>query len=187
MAEKSKNIPLEKYIAAGAYHAVRGDFNTALDIFTKAVEEYPNNSLSHFNRSGALYELNFFHAAMVELDIAISLDPSNFKAHIAKGTFLHNHDKNKEALKEYDKALAIDPNNIDATFLRTVSLFRLERFSEAEKSKEKLVELTKNGGENGEAYFDRYLQKKPQNEPEPIVIEIPLERLIKLARKAESN
>lgn len=92
----------------------KGDYKTAIEHFTKAIELAPTNHVLYSNRSASYAGLHDYLSALRDADKVIELNPSWPRGHGRRATALHFLGEYGEAYKEYKKVLELDPNNAQA-------------------------------------------------------------------------
>lgn len=88
-----------------------GDFTTAINEFTKAIELNPNDHVFYSNRSGAYASLKQYDAALSDAQKCIELNNKFIKGYGRAATALYGLNKLDEAKKQYEAGLAIDSTN----------------------------------------------------------------------------
>lgn len=61
----------ELYARRAAIHYNRGDYASAIDDFSKAIEEQPTNSKLYYGRGGVLYKIGDYDRAILDCNQAI--------------------------------------------------------------------------------------------------------------------
>ncbi|KAL6049270.1 Hsp70-Hsp90 organizing protein 3-like [Balamuthia mandrillaris] len=88
-----------------------GDFQKAVECYTRAIELDPNNYVLYSNRSAAYASLEKYAEALTDADQTISLKPDWGKGYSRKGTALCYLNKFSEAREAYQEGLAKEPGN----------------------------------------------------------------------------
>lgn len=88
-----------------------GDFTSAVQHFTKAIELSPSDAVLYSNRSGAYASLKQFENALKDAEMCVKLKPDWAKGYSRKGLAEFNLGRLREAEATYSKGLTIDPNN----------------------------------------------------------------------------
>jgi len=115
----------------GIVHAVSGQLDLAIDLFTKAVKINPSNANVLFNRANAFISSGNFSQALADLDKSLLIDPNNFNALLIQGNALKSSNRLQEAVNSYNKAIALQPDLAQAYSNRGVALSELKQFDEA--------------------------------------------------------
>lgn len=88
-----------------------GDFEKAVQCFSKAIELNPSDHVLYSNRSGAYCSLNRFDDALTDAEKCITINPQFLKGYSRKGLALEGQSKFEDALTTYDAGLQLDPNS----------------------------------------------------------------------------
>lgn len=104
---KDSNIHAER----GAENLNNGQFDLAVDHFSKAIEADPSIAHYHSERAVAFVNMKKFQLAIQDLNQAVELDP-NYGFRYAARAFVKNAlgDKNG-AIADYEKAIELDPED----------------------------------------------------------------------------
>jgi len=97
--------------AEGNKHFQEGNFEEALDSFTKAISEDQSNHVLYSNRSGTYVNLELFELAIADANQTIKLNPSWPKGYSRLGTALFKNGQFDEAEAAYEEGLKLDPEN----------------------------------------------------------------------------
>jgi len=109
----------------------RGENDTALASYDRALAVRPDNAEALYNRGITLHELKRFEAALASYDRALAVRPDYAEAHSNRGNSLKELRRLEAALASYDRALAVRPNSAEVLFNRGVTLQELKRFEAA--------------------------------------------------------
>ncbi|CAH1116956.1 unnamed protein product [Phaedon cochleariae] len=90
------------------------DFNSAIDLYTKAIEKNPNVAIYYSNRSFAYIKTECFGYALADASKSIELDKSYIKGYYRRATAHMSLGKFKEALKDCEYVTKVRPNDKDA-------------------------------------------------------------------------
>ncbi|VDO00103.1 unnamed protein product [Rodentolepis nana] len=88
-----------------------GKFEDAINCYTSAIEQDPNNHVLYSNRSAAYAKLGKFEEALKDADECIKLNDSWAKGYTRRGAALEFLKRYSEAEGAYAKASQLDPNN----------------------------------------------------------------------------
>lgn len=109
-----------------------GDYDAAIDCYTRGMEADPHNALLPANRAMAFLKLKKYELAESDCNLAIQLDPSYPKAFARRGAARLALNKLKEAREDFEAVLTFDPVNKQA-------------IAELEKIKEMIEKTAKSG------------------------------------------
>lgn len=109
MASSLELAQEEKAKGNAAFQA--GDFSTAVQHFSKAIELSPADAVLYSNRSGAYASLKQFENALKDAEMCVKLKPDWAKGYSRKGLAEFNLGRLREAEATYTKGLTVDPNN----------------------------------------------------------------------------
>lgn len=84
------------------------DYDTAIDLFTKAIQLDPQNHVLFSNRSGANSGKRQWAAALEDAEACIKINPSWPKGYARKGAALHGSKKYDEAITAYEEGLKLE-------------------------------------------------------------------------------
>ena len=92
----------------------KGDFNSAVVHFSKAIESTPDDHILYSNRSAAYSSMGKYTEALTDADITVKLSPKWPRGHSRRASALHFLGRLNEALDEYKIVLQYDPANAQA-------------------------------------------------------------------------
>ncbi|XP_063387751.1 serine/threonine-protein phosphatase 5 [Cydia fagiglandana] len=90
------------------------NYNTAIELYSKAIEKNPNNAVYFANRSISNLRLENFGYALTDASRAIELDRSYTKAYYRRAAAHMSLGKYKLALKDFEFVTKVRPNDQDA-------------------------------------------------------------------------
>jgi len=93
---------------------------------TKAIELFPNNYYSYFERANVYYNQKRFDEALKDINKAIDLDSSQFSLYNARGAILDMMQEYQKAIDNYTKAITLNSNDYTPYLNRAVSFYNLE-------------------------------------------------------------
>lgn len=94
----------------GIVYAHKGDYDTAIRDFTRAIEIDPNNATTFYNRGLAYVEKKDYVAAIRDFTKAIKLNPNNAFAFNNRGNAYASNKDYDAAIRDYNKAIELVPN-----------------------------------------------------------------------------
>ena len=103
----------------GVYAFVNNDFDTAVDRFTKVIEEEPEFALAHVSRGAAFARLERGEDSIGDFSKAIELKPDYAKAYHLRGLEYEKSGNHEKALKDFDRAIELDPEYGAAYYSRS--------------------------------------------------------------------
>ena len=87
------------------------NFEKAIEFYTQAIEETPNDHTIYGNRSASYHNLRNFDQALEDAEKCIQMKPDWSKGYQRKGQALHGKGMLIEAMDAYEKGLELEPNN----------------------------------------------------------------------------
>jgi stress-induced-phosphoprotein 1 len=87
------------------------DYDTAIELYTKAIELDPKKEVYYSNRSGAFAAANKLEEALQDAEECLKVNPGFAKGYSRKGYALEVLGREEEAAEAYDAGLKVDPNN----------------------------------------------------------------------------
>jgi len=138
--EQNKHLP-DFHVLLGSVMYARGDKQTALQAFLKAVELEPENHGAWLNVGNILYDWGEFKRAAVYYRRALILKPDYAKGYLNMANVLVQMGNTVSALPFYDQALKIDPEMGAGYHNRGNCLIALKKYDAAEKDLMRALEL----------------------------------------------
>jgi len=125
----------------GVTKTQQGEFEPAIEDFTRALEREPDNALLYFSRGIARTLRGNYDAAVRDYDRAIELDPDNASAYFNRANARTQLGNLQGALSDFDAALRQNPEFAAALANRGVARAALGRKDQALADLEKAAEL----------------------------------------------
>ncbi|XP_035228632.1 small glutamine-rich tetratricopeptide repeat-containing protein 2-like [Stegodyphus dumicola] len=116
-AQVANPVPVKAKLEAdeckieGNRKVVQGQFQEAVDLYTRAIELDKWNAIYYCNRAGARIELRNFFDAVEDCRFALTLNPDYAKAYARMGQAYAMMNKHRRAAWCYRKALDLEPEN----------------------------------------------------------------------------
>jgi tetratricopeptide (TPR) repeat protein len=124
----ASTLAKQDYNALGLAQYEAGNYDKAIEYFTKTIESDSNNAMAYFNRgfahfrTGSYMNKEPYNKAVADFNKAIELSPSYIDAYYNRGLAYENIEGNKyymsdglyKALMDHEKALELDPMYIMA-------------------------------------------------------------------------
>jgi tetratricopeptide (TPR) repeat protein len=111
------------YLNKGLKNSSLKNYNESIELFSKAIMEYPLDYEAYYNKSLSLYLNRDMYKALKEIDKAIVLNPNKSESYYIKGCILGDYQQKDaygrkyipyyDAIDEVIKAINIDPYNLD--------------------------------------------------------------------------
>ena len=108
---------------AGLTHYSKGEYNKAMERFSRAIELNPQLSVAYNNRGSAYAKKGEYDRAIQDYDRAIELDPSDADAYYNRGLaymYIGDHDR---AIRDCNSAIELDPNSPTIHLSRGLAYF----------------------------------------------------------------
>lgn len=90
---------------------LRGDYKSAIEYFSKAIESNPQDAISYHQRGLCYYYLNDYENAIKDFDKTISIDPNHTDAYGNRSLVKMEFKDYKGALEDIEKVLKVTPDN----------------------------------------------------------------------------
>ena len=136
----------KKYTDDGIELVYKGEFNKAIENFTKSIELKNDWEIPYFYRAVSYQALEEFDNAMIDYSKALSINDRMTDAYYNKAKIalsrkdIPNPDINK-AIEDLNKALELDEKFVDALFAMAAAYKKLEDYHKALEYLEKLLEI----------------------------------------------
>jgi len=122
---------VKQLLKTGNEFMTRGNYNDALQQFTKAVELQPNNAVPYIKRADAYEMLGDYEKATEDLDRAVIFDKNDADAFYRAGKMYYKIGNFEKALERATSALDIQRNNLDALALKIDAEIKLKQNANA--------------------------------------------------------
>jgi tetratricopeptide (TPR) repeat protein len=132
--------------------SMKRDFDTAIRLFSKAIEANPNNVQAFWGRGAAYQSLGELDKAIADYDETIRLDRTSVLAFINRGSTWHIKGNFEKALADFNEAIRLDPKQGTA-FVRRGSVWYTK--GELDKSLADFDEAIRLNPKNSDAYIYR--------------------------------
>ena len=143
-AMDSNELPGEQvhlFLAARGYaKAALGDYNSAIEDYTKALEKDASYAQAVFNRGNAYFSLRHYDLAMSDYSKALEADVKDAKALNNRGAAWFKKGNLQSAMANYSMAIAAAPDDPDLYLNRGKTY---EALGEADKAREDFLQVKK--------------------------------------------
>ena len=130
-----------KYFEMGIEWQKAGDFDRAIEDYTKAIELTGAYSKAHVNRGHCWQMKKNFDRAIADYNNAIEINPNEAFAYVNRGICWEEKGQNGSAIFDFDKALEIDSNNDLAYYNRSIIWFNEGNVDKAMSDIKKSVQI----------------------------------------------
>jgi tetratricopeptide (TPR) repeat protein len=113
----------------------------AIDYYTEAIEQDPNDAKAYFNRGHAYDATGQYDFAIADFSEAIEIDPKLATAYFNRGVSYHRIGQDDQAISDYTRAIEIDPNLAVVYVNRGVSYRDIGQDDQAISDNTKAIEL----------------------------------------------
>lgn len=153
-AEESANMKLAEYSNKAEKLEKDGDFKAAVDIYEKALKEYPANHVLWIRLGNAYKAENNLGKAKSSFEKALEVDPNCSDALFNLGLVYAEQKELAKAKEMFKKSIATNSENAFAYYALGLTYERENNIDEAIKSYEQFINLT-----NENAYKDSVTTK----------------------------
>ena len=136
----------------GVIAGMRGDFDLAEALISKAITHGPPQALCHFNLGLAMFGGGRLKEALAAFDEGILLDSDQADFHNRRGVVLQEMGRLDDSLLALDRAIHLQPGLAGAHNNRGITLRKLDRLNEARHSYDRAIDLSP---DYKEAYTNR--------------------------------
>jgi tetratricopeptide (TPR) repeat protein len=117
-AAKKDPDDTETLLLLGTLKENAGDYDGAVELFTRLVSLRPDDPVSHFNLGVALGKKGMIRQAINELTKSIELNPRYREAYLKRGIAFEFQGDAARAKADFGRALALPEDKQDSTSLR---------------------------------------------------------------------
>lgn len=121
----------KQYMKAGEEFLRKGNFNDAIEQFSKAIELDPDYEKAYIQRAITYLQLDDFQKASIDFDRAIVFNEKDGELYYLAGNSYYNLGEYEIALERLSAAIGFKNNFYEAYQVRSVVLTELRRYQEA--------------------------------------------------------
>ena len=99
---------IEEALRAGMEQRNAGNFEEAIKIYTKAIEQNPNDSALYASRSVAKREMGDFDGALEDVNKALEINPEEGGLYAERGSIYSGKGEKELAINDFKKGLSLD-------------------------------------------------------------------------------
>ncbi len=129
-------------IDRGVGYLDKGDFDSAILEFNKALEIDPGNGDAYYNRGVAYYDKGEYERAISDYTKAIEINPKDTDAYNNRGLIYYEKSDYEKAISDYTKAIEIDPMYADTYYNRALAYYNKGEYDTAISDYTKVIELS---------------------------------------------
>ncbi|MBI4648796.1 MAG: tetratricopeptide repeat protein [Bacteroidia bacterium] len=152
----SQRQTAEKYKNAGNEKVKEGDYQAALENFTKAISIDPTYAAAYNNRGNVKMTLEKYNEAIEDFTKAIELDATDPAFYINRALTKTKMNKPKDAIEDYAMAITLKPNDTIIYQKRGLLRYDIKDYKGAVSDMDKSIALD---SENPDLYYYRGLFK----------------------------
>ena len=115
----------------GVTYANKGDYDCAIQAFTKAMELNPNLAMAYSNRGGAYRDKGDYDRAIEDCTKAIALNPDLAMAYNNRGVAYYKKRDYDRAIVDYTKAIELKPGFAEGYYNRGEARLHLGEWENA--------------------------------------------------------
>jgi tetratricopeptide (TPR) repeat protein len=122
----------------------QGEWDRAIEEYTAALREDPNNVIAYYGRGKAYRGKGDNDRAIADYTQAIRLDPNYVNAYIGRGVAYYYKQDNNRAIADYTQAIRLDPNYAMAYYNRGSAYWMKGNKTQARADWNKALQLDPN-------------------------------------------
>ncbi len=153
--EESQLVAATSYIATGNDSLQNGNYDEALNFFTRAISAKPDYATAYVTRGDAYLTQQRYDEALADFDKAIQLDPANARAYNGRGVVYRERVENPNldlAIENFNQAIRLKPDDALAYGNRGIALSKKGDRENALKDLNQAVQLK---DDYAEAFYER--------------------------------
>jgi tetratricopeptide (TPR) repeat protein len=128
------------YTAIGRLAGSATDVPAAIDAFMRAIDENPNNPVTHKYLAGALLQQDLVDDALIEFVAALLIDPLDADAHAGIGRIHLDGGRHADAADALRRAVEVAPDHVEARYALATALTRLGKTQDAAREFDRVEE-----------------------------------------------
>ena len=135
-AYKSKAIAptpndAEAYYKRGVAYGEKGEFDLAIEDFTKVIDLNPDSAEAYYNRGFAYNSKGAIDRAIVDYNTAIQLNPNYALAYYNRGNAYYEKQEFAQSITDYNKTIELKPQLAEAYYNRGEAWLHLREWEKA--------------------------------------------------------
>ena len=125
------DIKFKEMYANGMYEFVNENYESSIEILSRAAELKPGNKLVFVSKGAAHLKLDQLEEALQEINRAIEIDENYAIAHAIYAEVLFDNGSFERGIEESNIAIRLDPNSLEVRRARGYILYNTQNFPEA--------------------------------------------------------
>ena len=135
------NPNAESFLSNGLDKANQGDYEKAIEDYTRAIELQPDYFFAYYNRGLAYFKLRNNQSAIADYTKAIGIKSNNANAYFNRGLAYFKLGNNQSAIADYTKAIKLNDKYAYAYNNRGLAYFKLGNNQSAIADYTKAIEI----------------------------------------------
>ncbi len=131
----------EKWFNRAYDEGQKGNKETAIEYYSRAIESNPEYAKAYNNRAIAYDDIKEYEKAISDYNRAIELNPEYAKAYNNRGLAYKNIKEYVKAISDYNRAIELNPEYADAYSNRGLAYMNLEEYGKAISDYNRAIEL----------------------------------------------
>lgn len=116
MITLSCSTPITAMTREGEVQLMSGNYQEAIDTYTRAINLDPKNAAAYLGRAAAYGEMGRFDKSIDDFNSAVALRPTDSEIYVDRGLMFELSGNYQRALQDYIEAVRLDPENGSAHF-----------------------------------------------------------------------
>jgi tetratricopeptide (TPR) repeat protein len=147
----SDSIKCDYYITKGSILSASGEYEAALEFYSKSIDLIPNNSIAYYKRGEFYhYYLNDLSNALKDYTLAIQLDPTNIEYLLKRSDIYYKLNETKNQLNDIKAAQKNEQESFELISKEVYALSLIGEINQAIKIVDKLI---KDNSNNYQSYL----------------------------------
>jgi tetratricopeptide (TPR) repeat protein len=136
-----KRTEAEKWFVKGHGEWQKGNYEKAIEYYTKSIELNPEFLAAYINRGSIYHDIKEYEKAIKDFNKAVEINPEIAEAYNNRGYSYICIKEYEKALRDLDRAIQLKPGNMGAYNNRGLAYAGLKEYEKAIKDYNKAIEL----------------------------------------------
>ncbi len=155
--DSRRRAEAEKFFNRAYDESQKGNKETAIEYYNKAIELNPEYTKAYYNRGVVYNNITEYKKAISDYNKAIELNPEDATAYNNRGIAYDDIKDYEKAINDYTKAIELNPENATAYNNRGITYRHIKDYKKAISDYTKAIELNP---EHADAYNNRGIAYK---------------------------